>query len=76
MSRELSANGGMIMIEAIVAGAGGRMGGRIIHMIYQSQDLAPVRTRSQRPHGGRFTIPSQVFLPKAISVLVFVRTPT
>jgi 4-hydroxy-tetrahydrodipicolinate reductase len=40
MSRELSADGEMIMTKAIVAGAGGRMGGRIIHMIHQSQDVS------------------------------------
>ena len=40
------------MIEAIGAGAGGRMGGRIIHMIHQSQDVTLVAAYDRPEHPG------------------------
>ena len=40
------------MIEAIVAGAGGRMGGRIIHMIHRSQDVTLVAAFDRPDHPG------------------------
>ena len=41
-----------IMVKAIVAGAGGRMGGRIIHMIQQSQDVTLVAAFEHPDHPG------------------------
>ena len=38
------------MTKAIVAGAGGRMGGRIIHMIQQSKDLALAAAFERQDH--------------------------
>jgi len=40
------------MVKAIVAGAGGRMGGRIIHMIHQSQDVTLVAAFERPDHPG------------------------
>ena len=40
------------MVKAIVAGAGGRMGGRIIHMIHQSQDVSLVAAFEHPGHPG------------------------
>lgn len=40
------------MVKAIVAGAGGRMGGRIIHMIHQSQDVSLVAAFEHPDHPG------------------------
>jgi len=40
------------MVKAIVAGVGGRMGGRIIHMIHQSQDVTLVAAFERPGHPG------------------------
>ena len=40
------------MVKAIVAGAGGRMGGRIIHMIHQSEDITLVAAFEHPDHPG------------------------
>ena len=40
------------MVKAIVAGVGGRMGGRIIHMIHQSQDVTLVAAFERPDHPG------------------------
>ena len=40
------------MVKAIVAGVGGRMGGRIIHMIHQSQDATLVAGFEHPDHAG------------------------
>jgi 4-hydroxy-tetrahydrodipicolinate reductase len=43
---------GGIMVKAIVAGVGGRMGGRIIHMIHQSQNVTLVAAFEHPDHAG------------------------
>jgi len=40
------------MVKAIVAGVGGRMGGRIVHMIHQSQDVTLVAAFEHPGHSG------------------------
>lgn len=40
------------MVKAIVAGAGGRMGGRIIHMIHQSEDVILAAAFEHPDHPG------------------------